>query len=613
MKKSKRPSRQSLFASDSDSETTEIKEERKGLFEHDDNYDEITVQETINVHKKNATIINDDESTNDIYHDKTKQDMIKEQASRNENEWKIEKQKLVDKISRRDISLEKIKKQWKILKVENAEREEKLEKQIEKLFMEKVEMERENRALKDVQENLKSVEAQLQEALDQLRNNEEEGDVKEGAGIDAGEDVEEEEHEELKLKGSSLFSKLSSKFKRQSSPRINAKYEEDSTVHQASDATSETKETESTTRVDRRVRSSTIESPQPSPISSPRPPPMSSPRPPPACPPPSRGSPQRPFSPLSYMKQDEESESSDDSVLGSSDSNEDETPPRPPNDPPPLPTSETVESKFSHMNDYFAARRHEQLQKEAKVEKRARVEKKRQETYEQEWDALAQAEKTRKAALHKQRRRRPPSKSGRISRRQHIQRRGEMGKSRSTSETIPEPDRKSSSVSTPTEAKTKSSTREELESSSDDHNSISSNEAENTHLPSEPSEAEAELFRRQQVRLKELYESEQLKRQEAEEADLVGGEVHRKIQNWSTGKNLMELLVSVQEFTTVPGLENATLEKESTFSEIKKAYRSIIRTIHPDKLWNVTVEQKLSCHELFSLLTQEYDTFQEGQ
>ncbi len=65
----------------------------------------------------------------------------------------------------------------------------------------------------------------------------------------------------------------------------------------------------------------------------------------------------------------------------------------------------------------------------------------------------------------------------------------------------------------------------EYQPSSSSSSNASISDEDNIILPPEPSEADLELFRRTQDRLRRLHESEQQRREEAEAADSVATEV----------------------------------------------------------------------------------------
>ncbi len=46
-----------------------------------------------------------------------------------------------------------------------------------------------------------------------------------------------------------------------------------------------------------------------------------------------------------------------------------------------------------------------------------------------------------------------------------------------------------------------------------------------------------------------------------------------------------------------------------TPDDVRRVYRAVIRKIHPDKLRNVTVTQRLEAQELFSVITHAYDEY----
>lgn len=242
---------------------------------------------------------------------------------------------------------------------------------------------------------------------------------------------------------------------------------------------------------------------------------------------------------------------------------------------------------FTRMNDYLEARSLKRREKEEKKEKRVHQEEKWKEAYQREWEDLAKAEKERKANLQRRRRKQRAHSSKNVRR------------LRRTSLVKP-------TAPAPVPPRKEPTTEEEEEEE----------ESEVENLPPEPSEAELELYRRQQARLKELYESEQQRREEAEEAELIAGEIHVRIMNWSKGKAMLELLLTLDQASTLAGLLDCKkdLNPMSTAEEIRKAYRSAIRTLHPDKLRNrnISLQEKLEAQEMFHVITKEYEEFKKA-
>ncbi|RHY26850.1 hypothetical protein DYB32_007226 [Aphanomyces invadans] len=131
-------------------------------------------------------------------------------------------------------------------------------------------------------------------------------------------------------------------------------------------------------------------------------------------------------------------------------------------------------------------------------------------------------------------------------------------------------------------------------------------------LPPEPSEADMELYRRQQARLHELHETERVKREKAEEADALRRHLHASVAQWAVGKPLLGLLNSLDQIPELQGIVDcAAIVATNDPDSIKKGYRALIRVIHPDKLRNASIPQQLVANEVFTVVTQAFDGFKQ--
>lgn len=135
-----------------------------------------------------------------------------------------------------------------------------------------------------------------------------------------------------------------------------------------------------------------------------------------------------------------------------------------------------------------------------------------------------------------------------------------------------------------------------------------------------------ELYRRQQARLKTLFEENKVKREEESEANVLRGQVADKMKAWKAGKSIAQMLRTQHEFSAIPQLSDFAkeLNHHPSPEELRKAYRcesrlvftrinklkmvrNTIRIIHPDKLRGVTIKEKLEAQELFAVVTQAYE------
>ncbi|KAF4315408.1 hypothetical protein BBO99_00009395 [Phytophthora kernoviae] len=135
--------------------------------------------------------------------------------------------------------------------------------------------------------------------------------------------------------------------------------------------------------------------------------------------------------------------------------------------------------------------------------------------------------------------------------------------------------------------------------------------AETPPLPPEPTVADTELYIRQQARLRERHELQMKKKLEADEADLVRGDIHRRVEMWAFGKELLHMILTLDQISSNEALKKCQLMVVQSPEDdtVRKAYRNIIRVVHPDKLRGATVSEQLEAKELFTVLNQAFDRF----
>ncbi|DBA04458.1 TPA: hypothetical protein N0F65_010054 [Lagenidium giganteum] len=272
-------------------------------------------------------------------------------------------------------------------------------------------------------------------------------------------------------------------------------------------------------------------------------------------------------------------------------------------------------SYASRMNAYMEERARRRLLKQKKKEQEENAENKQQAEYEKEWEKLAQEERERKKKQQHQRRKRRPSsmKTVRVSQmkqqlhkqqQEQIQRQQQQQQQSSSGtrdDEVDDPQRRGSrKVDT-------SSSGSDLS----DHDDDASDDEQSypPPLPPQPTEADAELYARQQARLRERHDLQMMKKREAEEADAVRGEIHRRVEMWAYGKEFLHMILTLDQITTNEALQKCQLMvvQSPDNDTLKKAYRNIIRVIHPDKLRNATIPEQLEAKELFTVLNQAFE------
>ncbi|KAF0719887.1 Aste57867_719 [Aphanomyces stellatus] len=304
-----------------------------------------------------------------------------------------------------------------------------------------------------------------------------------------------------------------------------------------------------------------------------------------------------------------EDEESSDSIAGSdepsSESDDEDEAPLPATTPNVV--DEAMEKAIpigvSRMNYYMEERMKKEAEKRLKEQQLLQEKSKVKADFENEWAALAQETKE----LKKQKKHKKPTKANtRIPR----QRPASFNASFKQMPGQPIPTAAAPPIPTPAPPTTTPSTSASIPTAVAPKEPVVV-DAVKPPLPPEPSEAEMELYRRQQARLHELHESERLKREKAEEADTLRSRLHASIAVWAAGKTLLGMLSTLDQIAEFQGLMEplvVTSEPES----IKKGYRTLIRVIHPDKLRNASVPQQIVANEVFTVVTQAFEVLKQA-
>lgn len=245
----------------------------------------------------------------------------------------------------------------------------------------------------------------------------------------------------------------------------------------------------------------------------------------------------------------------------------------------------------SRMNEYMEARTKKRNDKLKKKEEKEHAEHKKKEEYEKEWEKMAQEERERKRKQQQARRtgrRRPASmKTVRVSQmrqqmtKQNLQK--EMPthhdqQQRPRGDTMEEGRSRRHSQHR-NESKTSGSEEDGDQDGNDDESKPAASAfqpaADSPPLPPEPTEADTELYIRQQARLRERHEMEMKRKQEAEEADQVRGQIHRKVEMWAFGKELLHMILTLDQISNSDALKTCQLMVvQSPDNEtVRKAYR----------------------------------------
>ncbi|KAI9995824.1 hypothetical protein PInf_012892 [Phytophthora infestans] len=273
----------------------------------------------------------------------------------------------------------------------------------------------------------------------------------------------------------------------------------------------------------------------------------------------------------------------------------------------------------SRMNDYMEARAKKRNEKLKRKQEKEHEETKKKEEYEKEWEKMAQEERERKRKQQQARRngrRRPASmKTVRVSQmRQQMNSKQHQKEPQVSSPPQPnDPPRPHGDDSVDVDGQPRRNVRRKSESKT----SESEAEEERTPsteappLPPEPTMADTELYLRQQARLRERHELQMKKKLEADEADAVRGDIHRRVEMWAFGKELLHMILTLDQISSNDALKKCQLMVVQSPDDdtVRKAYRNIIRVVHPDKLRGATVPEQLEAKELFTVLNQAFEKF----
>lgn len=281
----------------------------------------------------------------------------------------------------------------------------------------------------------------------------------------------------------------------------------------------------------------------------------------------------------------------------------------------------------SRMNKYMEKRARKHQENIRKEEEKITAESRQKEEYDKEWEQLAQEERERKKKKQQRRtsRRRPASmKSTRFSQvKQQFQAQHQHS-------TYFKPfGQREANVQDEDTRRNRNTFNHNFENASavtaaEDARSGSFDAAQSSGI-------DTELHIRQQARLRERHEMELLKKKEAQEADAIRGNTHRRVEKWAYGKGLIQLILTIDQVSSLESLrENQIMVAHSPENDtLKKAYRfvalishrtchffvsdcfscrNIIRIIHPDKLRDVSIAQQVEAQELFMVLNQAFES-----
>ncbi|GMF31241.1 unnamed protein product [Phytophthora fragariaefolia] len=306
----------------------------------------------------------------------------------------------------------------------------------------------------------------------------------------------------------------------------------------------------------------------------------------------------------------------------------------------------------SRMNEYMEARARKRNEKLKRKQEKEHEETKKKEEYEKEWEKMAQEERERKRKQQQARRngrRRPASmKTVRVSQMRQQMNSKQQQKEQKEPQVSPpahptDPPRPHGEDnigdnSQPSRQPRRKSESKTSESEAEDERPpvFRTPSTEDPPLPPEPTVADTELYLRQQARLRERHELQMKKKMEADEADAVRGDIHRRVEMWAFGKELLHMILTLDQISSNEALKKCQLMVVQSPDDdtVRKAYRyaqncmlvllmhapvliclivdfsrNIIRVVHPDKLRGATIPEQLEAKELFTVLNQAFEKF----
>jgi len=105
---------------------------------------------------------------------------------------------------------------------------------------------------------------------------------------------------------------------------------------------------------------------------------------------------------------------------------------------------------------------------------------------------------------------------------------------------------------------------------------------------------------------------EHRKQYEDAEREMCQDDVNAKLQGWKQRKeDNIRALLSTMNLVLWEGVEwkNVSLADLVTPQQVKVSYMKAVNKVHPDKVYNATMEQKLLAEGVFDALNKAYDVF----
>ena len=126
-------------------------------------------------------------------------------------------------------------------------------------------------------------------------------------------------------------------------------------------------------------------------------------------------------------------------------------------------------------------------------------------------------------------------------------------------------------------------------------------------------EFEQKVARRQAQRRQQRQAEELIQQQQAAEVDGLTSQVDKTLDSWASGKGIVAMLRSIGEiFQPAEHAISPRITADATQHEVKKAYRQIVRVVHPDKLKAaMPTKEKLLAQKLFTRINHAYEEYRD--
>ena len=116
--------------------------------------------------------------------------------------------------------------------------------------------------------------------------------------------------------------------------------------------------------------------------------------------------------------------------------------------------------------------------------------------------------------------------------------------------------------------------------------------------------AELDISKREKDAIQKLQNVERQKKINMETIESIQGRLKDEVQKWAHQKSLIRMLVTLDKIMPSNRISLPTfkLRLSSTSSDVRTAYKQALRCVHPDKLSNATMEDRVRGEYVFNAL-----------